>query len=131
VEHAHLHADLSDAGNDISLRVASLELELGDLYGELKTAEFVRCLNSHHSTDQAGSGCSKTGRPNARKQAQKNMKMAMAGARAGAQSCVRDSPPHPDKHEITDSHSEDAGIVMSGTSSAPAVVLEAFAALDG
>jgi hypothetical protein len=108
--------ELSGANNDLSSRVASLELELSDLYSELKTAEFVRCVNASSSTHQVGS-C-KAGKSNDRKQSQKLVKVAMSG------------PSYPILHKVTDPHCEDAGIVRPGTYPAQAVVLGAFAALD-
>jgi hypothetical protein len=117
LEDARLHdAETAGGNNDLSSRVGSLELELSDLYSQLKTAEFVRCVNASFSTDQVGS-C-KAGKSNARKQAQKHMKMAM------------NSPSSCSMREYTDPHCEDAGIVMPGTFSAQAVVPGLFAAPD-
>ena len=52
------------------------------------------------------------------------------GVKADTQGCVRDSPSYSNQHEFIDPHCEDAGIVMSGTFSAQAVVLGALAAHD-
>jgi hypothetical protein len=91
----------------------------------------VRCVNAN--SEQVGSSCSKTGKTNARKHAQKQVKAVMTALKEDTRSVrgdrVCDIPSHPSMHKFTDPLCEEAGPSVPGTFVAQAMP-ELFATPD-